>query len=61
MIQRLNGTEKRGKFHLLELGQASNDRTCIIDYQGKTIFKSSLGTVSLAYYDSFSKLFTRSR
>ncbi len=52
---------KERKIPFARIGSASNDRTCIIDYQGKTIFKSSLGTVSLAYHDSFSKLFTRSR
>ena len=60
MIQRLLKYLKKRKIPFARIGSTSNDRTCIIENNGKTIFKSSLETISQTYHDSFSNLFTKS-
>jgi phosphoribosylformylglycinamidine (FGAM) synthase-like enzyme len=42
------------------IGCSSNGETCIIDREGKTIFKSSLDTISRSYDNSLSNLFAKS-
>ncbi|TVP41614.1 phosphoribosylformylglycinamidine synthase subunit PurL [Candidatus Nitrosocosmicus arcticus] len=51
---------KKRKIPYARIGSSSNDRTCLIDYKGKVIFKSSLETISQSYHNSFSNLFTKS-
>ena len=42
------------------IGCSSNDENCMIDREGKTIFKSSLDTISRSYDDSLPNLFAKS-
>lgn len=51
---------KKRKIPYAKIGSSSNDRTCMIDHNGKTIFKSSLGTISQTYHNSISSLFAKS-
>ena len=51
---------KRRKIPYARIGSSSNDRTCIIENKGKTIFKSSLETISQTYHNSFSNLYAKS-
>ena len=43
-----------------KIGCSTNDITCTIDQEGKTIFKSSLNTISRSYNNSISALFAKS-
>ena len=54
------GYLKRRKIPYARIGSSSNDRTCIIENKGKTIFKSSLETISQTYHNSFSNLYAKS-
>ena len=51
---------KKRRIPYARIGSSSNDRTCIIENKGKTIFKSSLETISRNYHNSFSNLFAKS-
>jgi phosphoribosylformylglycinamidine synthase len=50
---------KKMKIPYARIGNSSDDRTCIIKNKDKTIFKSSLKTISQAYHSSFSNLFEK--
>lgn len=54
------GYLKRGKIPYARIGSSTNDRTCIIENKGKTIFKSSLEAISQTYHNSFSNLYAKS-
>ena len=45
---------------MLKLDLVQMIETCIIENKGKTIFKSSLETISQNYHNSFSNLFAKS-
>ena len=47
------------KFHMRE-SDSSNDKNCMIDREGETVFKSSLDAISRTYGDSLSNLFEKS-
>ena len=50
---------KKMKIPYARIGNSSDDRTCIIKNKDKTIFKSSLKTISQAYHSSFPNLFEK--
>jgi len=50
---------KKRKIPYARIGYSSDDKTCIIEDNGKSIFKSSLQTISKTFESSFSNIFKK--